>query len=413
MISESAFWAVDRCEGAADVVVSFSALNTRPGSFMLRHLLASFPAQRVYLNCPGNQWYLDGVPGLGDSPEATADSLSALIDSLRGPGGRVLFFGGSMGGYGAVEYGSRCGADLVLATGVETILNIPTGASAPHLKGRMPQTPLVDLLAASQVKTILIYGEESASDMMCAIAAAQALKAGSELVTVPHRDHKIPPWLEQKYGFFPLFSGLLRGESLPLAPADRGDLADNPDLVRAIFVASLRTNGLAADGSDPAPLLSAALADASLSPGQRSAAAVALVRLWLHEGRPWRAFEAAEAGLALRPDGTLLNGLAARAALAIDRPVKARAYAATAMRLGRQDLLIKDDTALLWQIQLCHDIGEIGPGLRLAQRYMPPNPNPRLWKLYEALLTRHLEQVRQDPAAARAALAAMQDVQAP
>lgn len=410
MISDSAFWAVDRCEGAADVVVSFSAVNTRPGSFMMRRILANFPAQRIYLNCPGNQWYLDGVPGLGDSPQTMAESLSALIDGLRGPGGRVLFFGGSMGGYGAMDYGLRCEADLIFAAGAELLLNLPGGISRGHLNGRAADQPIIARLRDSGSVILLVYGEDFSSDLYCGAAALPFLNTKSKIVTFAARNHNVTPFLARRYDYRVLFRGLLQGRNLAFSSDDTGDLMQRPELVRAIYAAHV-PDALSQfpDLPDPEPLLHEALQASGLTSGQRSAAAHALGKLYLREQQPVKALAAAEAGIAASDRSPRLRNLAARAARRCGQGDAARRHLDRMIALSLPDLGTNDPGVLQSLLRLCLDLGEISSGLSLAQRHLPTEPNdPRLWKLYETLLTRHLAQVRQDPAAARAVLAAMQ-----
>lgn len=130
------YYGITPVTGASDVCIVASAAKTRPGSFMLGNVLADIPVNRIFVNCPNNQWYLDGIPGLGNDLSSSAAALRHIADDLRGEGGKILVLGSSMGGYGAVAMGALMQADIVFATGVEFILNLAGGLSREFLDGR-------------------------------------------------------------------------------------------------------------------------------------------------------------------------------------------------------------------------------------------------------------------------------------
>lgn len=136
MISKSDYWHVEKKEGAKDICIVFSAANTQRGSFILRRSLKNSYCHRIFLNCPDNNWYLDGVPGLGINITQTAASIKNLVDNLKEDNSRVICVGTSMGGYGALIVGSLICADYIFATGAELILGLGGSLSKKFIGNR-------------------------------------------------------------------------------------------------------------------------------------------------------------------------------------------------------------------------------------------------------------------------------------
>ncbi len=74
--------------------------KTRGGDFDAYYFLAN-----------GNDWYLSGINNLGNG---LAEAGKAL-DGLRRRHARALFIGNSMGGFAALRFGYRIGADRIIA----------------------------------------------------------------------------------------------------------------------------------------------------------------------------------------------------------------------------------------------------------------------------------------------------------
>ena len=104
------------------LLVTFSSMDTPPNRFRPYRVPASLPYSNLFVNCPSNEWYLGDIPGLGRCPEETLDSLGRLVD--RSGCRRVVTYGGSMGGFGAVLFGFGLGADLIVAHGGESIIGL-------------------------------------------------------------------------------------------------------------------------------------------------------------------------------------------------------------------------------------------------------------------------------------------------
>jgi len=195
--------------GAVDVCIVVSAANTKPGSFMLSRVLEKAPINQIFVNCPDNQWYLDGVPGLGTDLQSSAEAMLQIAEDLRGANGQILVLGSSMGGYGAVAMGAMMQADIVFATGVEFVLNQPGGLSTKFLKGRTADLDILPVMAGARSRFIVACGEDCFVDLYGLSIADQAGIAGLTPLTFRNRSHSLPPYIQNRWGFPQIVTQLL------------------------------------------------------------------------------------------------------------------------------------------------------------------------------------------------------------
>ncbi len=131
------------CPGASQLVVVFSQVRVPAGKFGLERLFSRTRHHCLFVNDTANGWYL----GLD---EALDQAINAAIAEVRPQ--EVIYYGASMGGYGALETGLRRGDGSVHAFAPELILGVPGSKSARHavvepgdqppLQERLPQASL-------------------------------------------------------------------------------------------------------------------------------------------------------------------------------------------------------------------------------------------------------------------------------
>ena len=113
---------VDACIPGAPVLISFAFVDwEKPANFYLfgrskkLEQLTGQKLNRILLRDRSNQWYLRGIPGLGDSVDEVVQRLRLLISALQGSA--VWCIGESMGGYGAIMHGLMLQADRIVSFG--------------------------------------------------------------------------------------------------------------------------------------------------------------------------------------------------------------------------------------------------------------------------------------------------------
>lgn len=222
----------------ADVCIVFSAAKVKAQSFMLSRVLEPAPFNQIFVNCVGNQWYIDGVPELGSSHQDLANALSDLVKDLLGPGGKVICVGSSMGAYPAVAIGAMIDADLVFATGGEYTLNLNGGLSKGFLKGREYELDVAALVNNSTGRYFVGCGSEAYTDLVCLADLCAGVDRKLDAFVLDGRGHSLPPFLQQKYGYVDLILDLLDGKGLPFSD-EADDLHANPDLCRLLWQADV------------------------------------------------------------------------------------------------------------------------------------------------------------------------------
>jgi hypothetical protein len=219
-----------------DVVVVFSAARLRPGSFMLSRVLKSCAYNQIFLNTPTNNWYLDGVPGLGCSIYELAQSIESMVGKLKGDNGKVVCVGSSMGAYAAVFVGALINADYIFATGGEYRLNLDGGFSKNMLTVEETPVSIDSIVRSSKGRYFLGYGSESAVDAYC-LSAISSLAPDRILgFGIDRWGHSVPRLIERKWGYSAVITSVLR-HSLSLIPDELDGMHNNQELCEGLWKA--------------------------------------------------------------------------------------------------------------------------------------------------------------------------------
>ncbi len=81
--------------------------------FESNRITSDLRVNRIMLKDPLKKFYLAGIPGLGDTVRKSVANLKVL--AARASAERIVCFGNSMGGFGAILYGALLGADRIQA----------------------------------------------------------------------------------------------------------------------------------------------------------------------------------------------------------------------------------------------------------------------------------------------------------
>jgi len=107
---------------SAECLTTFSPVDFPPYKYNTFDLFAGIAYSRVFISDPTNSWYNDGIPGLGTSIAETLEEMKKIHDFL-GPK-HLTTFGASMGGYGAVLFGTYLNAGTIVAFNPELRLGV-------------------------------------------------------------------------------------------------------------------------------------------------------------------------------------------------------------------------------------------------------------------------------------------------
>ncbi|UEM22225.1 tetratricopeptide repeat protein [Skermanella mucosa] len=226
---------LDRNPDSDVLAVVFSHVSEQPGRFSFYGSFRDIAVNKLFVNTPGNGWYRDGVPGLGDDVDSTADGIRILMQQIAPR--TVVCVGNSMGAYAALLFGVLINADRVLAIGPETLLDQPGSRSRGFLAGRPPPSSYADLLPvlslpAADRRTSIVIGESDPSDVECARRVAHL--PGMRLRSMRGVGHEVPAMLHRFGAWRPLIRDFVRDGSLPALLPLEGRIFEAGDAAEAL-----------------------------------------------------------------------------------------------------------------------------------------------------------------------------------
>jgi hypothetical protein len=201
---------IDR--GSDTLVVAFSSWNAPAGRFRPYRLLLSLPYSLLFVNCPANAWYLTAIPGLGRSPDAAIEALQGLIAASGCR--RVVTYGGSMGGFGAIRFGLALAADAIVVHGVDALIGLAGSRSARGIgdrsllaAGRQEVRSWRDKAKRFPGRIHFFIGE---TDIQDGLHAAYFRKlTGIAPKVVRGASHLLERFIDAEYGFARFFGDLV------------------------------------------------------------------------------------------------------------------------------------------------------------------------------------------------------------
>ncbi len=146
-------------------VIAFSGANVPLGKFNYTNSFLGAKFNVIYLNDRLDGYYQNGIPGLADDLHATISKLRSLIFNFcEKP--RVFTFGCSMGGYGAILYGTLLEVEAVLAFGPAIPkYSTPLKGKSFYNESVSRFNELEEILLDSEVKALLLFGDRSLMDV--------------------------------------------------------------------------------------------------------------------------------------------------------------------------------------------------------------------------------------------------------
>lgn len=206
--------------GSKKLIIFFSATGARAGKFNFWKEGSILPCHRIFINNGSNEWYQNGVPGLGSTVQETVETLKKWSDALGAS--EIYTCGGSMGAYAAILYGTQLGA-RVLSFAAETTLGIEGSRSVSHIKkGTILRFPELRGFIEKSPQPIFHYvGEMDPVDVYCAakLKGTQNIR----LTTLIGVDHG-PPRYIRDVGLLPTFlERFIANKPMPSVPGE-GDV---------------------------------------------------------------------------------------------------------------------------------------------------------------------------------------------
>lgn len=171
------------------LIIFFSGTGKRDGifDFYQTGVTLSKKYNILLLNNGQNRWYLDGIPSLGNSFSDTLNAIKQLAKEYNITD--IYCIGSSMGGFGALYYGTALQAQNILAFGCDTKLRLKGSRSLKSMHYTAPKdhfdiTPMIKNYSR---RITVIFGEMDVMDYYFATRLAKLSLVDLFIVSgVPH-----------------------------------------------------------------------------------------------------------------------------------------------------------------------------------------------------------------------------------
>jgi len=199
------------------LLIVFAYINQKVGTRSHSSFLNDIDCKKLFLNPGQNAWYQTGIPGIASS----YSELAAFLVDVKSahPDHEILCLGHSMGGFAALGFGLHIGADRILASVPEYILNRPGSVSARHMSGDGIECgDLSEMLAQNTPRRLtILVGLKNPFDV--AMAEGIAALTPTEIIRL-NCGHETFPYLRDNRRLAPFLKAFAEGD--PLQPIVAG-----------------------------------------------------------------------------------------------------------------------------------------------------------------------------------------------
>jgi tetratricopeptide (TPR) repeat protein len=239
MRDESKHYLIERRAPASSrVTIVFAEFLTKDQglrSYAFRHLLSKLSVNVIYVRDPANQWYNQGISGLGRDIGSAAAGLKDVCASEGFS--EIGCVGASMGGYGALAFARELGADAVLAFAPQTFLAPPY----PRYKAGLHGDDYLDLSSFETEPaphTHIVVSEDELFDVFSVLRLPYWTRTDMRMIR--QASHLVPRALHLRQALVPALEDFCRtgGLSVPAEMLSSRDLsASRDDLIAAVRTA--------------------------------------------------------------------------------------------------------------------------------------------------------------------------------
>ncbi|RYJ12535.1 hypothetical protein C5Y41_24000 [Rahnella variigena] len=186
VIETSGYFQLMKHPTSNKLLVICSSLDTRHPKFTFWKLAQKLGCNLLFLNSPMSHWYRTGIIGIEGGVKGVSEKIGKIKKDLNIE--ETIFFGVSMGGYGAILLGSLSNADHIIAFSVEPLLGIPGGRT--EVTRNKFQSLYPDLRNLNIPKITLIYGEMDIVDTIGAYLIGESCPHSS-IYKIPYAEHDV------------------------------------------------------------------------------------------------------------------------------------------------------------------------------------------------------------------------------
>lgn len=199
-------WCDFRNSDSDTLLVTFSCMNIKRGKFNPYKAVNTLPYDILRFNCQNNLWYNSNFISKNFQLE---DAINSFIQLKKYS--KVVFFGGSMGGFAALDYGIRCQADTIISCGAETIFGVKGGYAHSivqkdtirDIRRRIKEWPI--LFDKVKTKIFALFSIEVLIDILFGFRLERILEIQTHFMLC---DHSVPNYIAGNYNLPTLLKNL-------------------------------------------------------------------------------------------------------------------------------------------------------------------------------------------------------------
>jgi tetratricopeptide (TPR) repeat protein len=209
IIESNDYYQLQKHPTSKKLLVICSSLDTRHPKFTFWKLAQKLECNCLFLNSPMTHWYRTGIIGIENGLSGITEKIYGIEKQLDIE--ETIFFGVSMGAYGAILLGSLSGADHIIAFSVEPLLGVPGGRTDVTRNHFQPIFP--DLRVLNIPKLSLVYGEMDISDTIGAYLLGESC-TDINVYRIPYAEHDVANSLNYRDELLPLLKNLINNQSM-------------------------------------------------------------------------------------------------------------------------------------------------------------------------------------------------------
>lgn len=208
--------------GFKKTILVFSSINTIAGRFRFDRALNDVEANIIYLNCPNNSWYLQGIPDLGSSLDESRIELEKILQKEFSDN-QLYAFGSSMGAAGLLAMLPDIKLTNAFAFCPEIDLFLPKSFSHRYYNGPKIRKENLwkELGKIENVK--IFYGEECPQDLM-QLYNIKKYSSTIPITTFANEGHGVIEAIYFTEGIMGVINALLNGIELKPEVIERGHI---------------------------------------------------------------------------------------------------------------------------------------------------------------------------------------------
>lgn len=178
-----------RKKASEKLIISFSPVNFPINKYNTLDMFHGLDGSRLLINDAESQWYMNGVPKLGNTTDEFIASINKILEILNPK--HITTFGTSMGAYGAILIGCITKSDHVVAFNPELILFTDSSRRSRFIEDKKHgYNELLSLIENNEKRLDLFFSKRDPIDLLM-LKTSKSLKSENLYIYEMESKHNI------------------------------------------------------------------------------------------------------------------------------------------------------------------------------------------------------------------------------